>query len=260
MRAAADSESFAMICIDLDRFKEVNDVFGHSRRRRACCCEVARRLQAVAGRRFPGAARRRRVHADRRRRSAAGERGRAGDRSARRSRRRYRDRRPPAAHRAQHRGCDLSGRRHRRDRRCWQRRRRALSRQGRRPRHDPLLRAGHGQAAARAPRAAARSALGARRAASSSLHYQPQASDRRRDHRFRGAGALAPSDPRAGPAGRLHPAGRGKRPDHADRRMGVARGVPRGGVLAEAAADRGQPVAGPVPPRRSARGWCIRSC
>ena len=39
--------------------------------------------------------------------------------------------------------------------------------------------------------------------------------------------------------------------------MGVARSLPRGGVLAEAAADRGQPVAGPVPSRRSCRRWCI---
>jgi diguanylate cyclase (GGDEF)-like protein/PAS domain S-box-containing protein len=28
-RAAADNQSFAVVCIDLDRFKEVNDVFGH---------------------------------------------------------------------------------------------------------------------------------------------------------------------------------------------------------------------------------------
>ena len=37
-------------------------------------------------------------------------------------------------------------------------------------------------------------------------------------------------------ARRVHPARRGKRADHADRRMDPARGLPRGGVLAEAAA------------------------
>ena len=63
---------------------------------------------------------------------------------------------------------------------------------------------------------------------------------RRRDHRLRGAGALAASDARPGLAGRVHPARRGERADPADRRMGAARSLPRGGVLAEAAAHRGQ--------------------
>jgi diguanylate cyclase (GGDEF)-like protein/PAS domain S-box-containing protein len=47
-RAAAAGERFAVMCIDLDRFKEVNDVFGHAVGD-AVLCEAARRLQAAAG-------------------------------------------------------------------------------------------------------------------------------------------------------------------------------------------------------------------
>ncbi len=45
-RAAAAKENFAVICIDLDRFKEVNDVFGHAVGD-ALLKEVAARLQAA---------------------------------------------------------------------------------------------------------------------------------------------------------------------------------------------------------------------
>src|SRR5262249_36977627 len=46
--AEKNSESFALLCIDLDRFKEVNDVFGHVTRD-TLLLEVSRRLQAAAG-------------------------------------------------------------------------------------------------------------------------------------------------------------------------------------------------------------------
>jgi len=47
-RAAGDDGRFAVLCIDLDRFKEVNDLFGHSVGD-ALLRDVARRLQAVVG-------------------------------------------------------------------------------------------------------------------------------------------------------------------------------------------------------------------
>ncbi len=46
-RAAAAAEPFAVMCIDLDRFKEVNDVFGHPVGD-ALLYQVSRRLQAAA--------------------------------------------------------------------------------------------------------------------------------------------------------------------------------------------------------------------
>jgi diguanylate cyclase (GGDEF)-like protein len=50
-RAAATGESFALMSLDLDRFKEVNDVFGHSIGD-GLLREVARRLRAAAGAQF----------------------------------------------------------------------------------------------------------------------------------------------------------------------------------------------------------------
>ena len=68
---------FAVLCIDLDRLKEVNDVFGHAAGDQLLC-EVSRRLLAAAAGRFPRAARRRRVRADR---GGCGRRPRASPRS-----------------------------------------------------------------------------------------------------------------------------------------------------------------------------------
>jgi diguanylate cyclase (GGDEF)-like protein len=50
-RVAAAGEQFALLCVDLDRFKEVNDVFGHSIGD-GLLREVARRLEGAAGAKF----------------------------------------------------------------------------------------------------------------------------------------------------------------------------------------------------------------
>lgn len=74
----------------------------------------------------------------------------------------------------------------------------------------------------------------------------------RQDHRLRGAGALASSAPRFGAAGCLHSARRGERHHRRARRMGAAHRLPGSGIVAEQDAHRGQSVAGAVPARRPA--------
>jgi diguanylate cyclase (GGDEF)-like protein/PAS domain S-box-containing protein len=80
------------------------------------------------------------------------------------------------------------------------------------------------------------------------LYYQPLidlASERH--HRLRIAVALESSGARHGAAGRVHLGGRGDRPDRADRRVGAAGGLQRGRKLAGRRQDRGQLVATAIP-------------
>ena len=127
-----------------------------------------------------------------------------------------------------------------------QRRPRALFRQGGGPRHLLLLRA--------------RNALGG--AGPADPRDRPQEGDRprrapapipaggQRPDRgivgLRGAGPLAPSDPRRDQPEPVRAARRGGRPDPFDRRMGAAHGLPRSRQMAREYPRRGQPLADPV--------------
>jgi GGDEF domain-containing protein len=131
-RAAASGENFAVVCVDLDRFKEVNDIFGHPVGD-GLLQAVSTRLQAAA----EGAILTR-IGGDEFTLISTGQ--------------------PQAAiaeaHRPEHRTCDLSGGWDRRGDADRQRRRGALSSQSRRSGQDKVLRPRDGYAAARKTRAA----------------------------------------------------------------------------------------------------------
>jgi diguanylate cyclase (GGDEF)-like protein/PAS domain S-box-containing protein len=138
--AAASNESFAVLSIDLDRFKEVNDIFGHavgddllrelSQQLRALAVDAGANLARLGGDEFT---RSRRTAIIRHwRKSLRGD-------SMPRRRDRVGTKRPASARRHQHRRRDLSGRRHRRNHAAQQCRCRAHPRQGCRSRQDALL-------------------------------------------------------------------------------------------------------------------------
>ena len=90
----------------------------------------------------------------------------------------------------------------------------------------PAVRAGDARGRPRAARTAHRSAARARHRAARAALPARRAARRRLGRRRRGAAALAP--PREGTrlARRVHPDRRGDRPDHPDRPLGAARGLP----------------------------------
>ena len=186
-RAKQRGESFAVLTVDLDHFKEANDVFGHDVGDELLRA-IARRLEVAADGDFLA-----RIGGDEftlvcsNRRPAASRRG-AGEP-------------PPAGRRRTLRGQGqsipiglsigargLSERRRRPDRATGQRRRRALSRQGERSQGRALLRSRHRPPPARPLRATDRPALRdqPQRAA---LALPAAGDDRRRGVRLRGAGA-----------------------------------------------------------------------
>ena len=140
----------------------------------------------------------------------------------------------------------------------------AVRGQGRRARHLPLLRTGMDARVQqrRALELDLRQAL-ERERIRAALPAAGQSGDRR-DHRLRGAAALASSAARHDLAGRVHSAGRRDRADHADRRMGAAQACARGGDLAGRHQGRGQRLAGAVQAvdscsARSSTRWRLRA-
>ncbi len=93
-----------------------------------------------------------------------------------------------------------------------------------------------------------------------SLVYQPQSQMNGEMVGMEALGAVEESHPRDRFAGSVHSARRGERPHHPDRRMDLARGVPRSRLLAATAGHRGQYFADPVSPWRPARAGARRCC
>jgi PAS domain S-box-containing protein len=242
-QARASGERLALVCIDLDRFKEANDLHGHhvgdallveAARRLRRCVAAPSFVARLGGDEFvvvqkgldqPAAAA-----------ALAGEIleaftapmafGGSEIISGRQPRRQ------PLSRRRRH-GRDPDG----------QRRHGPRPRQGAGPRQLLLLQARHGPGDPRAPRPGARpqARAGGRRAGG--LLPAAGAGRRRRGLRLRGPGALA--TPAAGPdaAAGLHRRRRGKRPDRRPGRPCAAARLRRSRRLVDAAPHRRQPLA-----------------
>ena len=150
--ASRAASSFAVLYLDLDHFKGVNDTLGHpigdellkavAERLRDCVRETDT-VARVGGDEFAIIQTGIEQPLD----AAA-----AGAADLRGGQRALRARRPRSHRRHQHRHRARARRRHRAGRAAEERRHGALRRQGRRPRHLPLLRAGDGRAHEGAPR------------------------------------------------------------------------------------------------------------
>ncbi len=155
--------------------------------------------------------------------------------------------RPSGDHRRQHRHRDGAARRLRYRPHPEERGSGDVRRQGRRPPHLPLLRNRHGGRGPRPPQPGNGFAPGAGRRRLRGLLPALRRPADQRDHRLRGAGALAPSATRHDFARRVHPAGRGHRPDQPARRVGAEHGLQGSRELARRYPARGQRLADSVP-------------
>ena len=126
-----------------------------------------------------------------------------------------------------------------------------VSRQDQATRLDQHVSARDGRQCPRAARARARSAKCGRAQRAGAALPAADFAGGRKDLRRRSADALAPSKARHDFAGGIHSAGGGNRGDRSDGRMGVAHRLSRRRRRPDSRNGRGQPVAGSVQPRRS---------
>ena len=266
------AQQVARDVLDLDRFKHVNDSLGHEPATSCCARSRARLRAALRDERHGGAPRRRRIRGGAAPTSAAGRRCRAWPPSccerARASRWRS------AARRCSSGAASASA--------MYPQRRRATREAAAEDgRHRDVPRQGRAAAtryrfyAAADDRGSAGRACASRTACGAAWRATNSCCTTSRRWTWRAAGSSASrrwcagSHPERGhgAAGRLHPAGRGDRPDRADRRLGAARRPAPAGALCAAgrrrAAARGREHVG-APVQRSATwrapssGCCAR--
>ncbi|MGY3290501.1 diguanylate cyclase (GGDEF)-like protein/PAS domain S-box-containing protein [Bradyrhizobium sp. LM3.6] len=246
LRRTRSGDQLAVLCLDLDHFKDINDSLGHPIGD-ALLKEVGRRLKATVGESDTVA----RLGGDE---FAVVQIGRSEETAARSLAGRHRrgdfgalrDRRSSDRHRRLDRHLAVAAGRQQSRRAVEECRPRIVSRQGGRPRHISVLRDRHGCArAGAAPAGDGPARRGATRRVRGVLSADPRRRQRSR-RRLRGAAALEPSAARPDRAPQLHSAGRGDRTDHPARRVRAALGLRRRGHLARRCRRRRQPVTGAV--------------
>lgn len=261
--AGRNRGSFALMFLDLDGFKAVNDVYGHHAgdllladvaRRIVACVRQQDTVARVGGDEFVVLAGV----------SEPADAGTLADTLLAAVRRAVPGRRARAAGVHQHRHRALSGRRCRPARPAHQCRRGDVPRQGHGSRHVLLLRGIDERQRPSAAAAGAGPAPGAGAArAGAALPAQVQRAGRPRGRR-RGAGALAASRARAGAARCIHSPGGEDRPDRAARGLGARRGLPADGAMAPGGphglVHRRQSVGGAVRPCGAGRHRARYAC
>ena len=250
---AAGAKPSAILFVDLDQFKQVNDTLGHPRGD-LLLRAVADRLQRLVRdtdvvARFGGDE------------FVVVQTPTAGPEEAATLARRIvaalvrdlRDRRPSGGHRRHHRHRHGPARCDRRRPPAQECRHGALLGEGGAARHLALLRAGHGRARPGAAQPRTRPAQRARQRLLRDLLPAALRPEDDEDHHLRGAAALAASAARHDLAGRIHPGRGGDGTDRRDRQLGAAPGVPDLRDVAGRCARRRQPVGQSVPARQRDR-------